>query len=525
MKINQYLLFYHPNKIISIYIYFFIIIVNLNISKSYLIFPIEYLPNENYKFYRDDIPENQEMIFQQIYYKNFITKINIGTPKKKHMFLIESNKNQYYISSKNPSKISDEESAEKKIDFFNLPYDELYDEDSSISYNENICKKSLQNIDHYNELCTAKDIMTFKNENRTFSKEFPIKIVRNHDENIPGILGLLINDSNFNSSRSLITELKSENLIEDYYWFFEFDEISPLDKKLKGRLIIGALPHLVFPEKYSIKNFRTKNNFYSPYKKTTWRMRLDKIYIDENIDLNINRADISLLYEFYNIIGTLEFHNIIKERFMNKLIEEKKCFKSNFSQNIYTNYNMTFYYCHKSAKDILYKNIPAIKMFSFDLSYIFELTKEELFYIKGDYIYFNIIFCTKEFNYWLMGQIFTTKYNFIFNTNKKQIGFYQKVNENFKNENINNNIKDKNSSLLIHVLIIVAIIFTCVGLFIGRRIFGLRRKIIVNELIEEQNYEYRTNSKINSNVLESSYKPIGNYKNKSIFEMTKKSNE
>ena len=525
MKINQYLLFYHPNKIISIYIYFFIIIVNLNISKSYLIFPIEYLPNENYKFYRDDIPENQEMIFQQIYYKNFITKINIGTPEKKHMFLIESNKNQYYISSKNPSKISDEESAEKKIDFFNLPYDELYDEDSSISYNENICKKSLQNIDHYNELCTAKDIMTFKNENRTFSKEFPIKIVRNHDENIPGILGLLINDSNFNSSRSLITELKSENLIEDYYWFFEFDEISPLDKKLKGRLIIGALPHLVFPEKYSIKNFRTKNNFYSPYKKTTWRMRLDKIYIDENIDLNINRADISLLYEFYNIIGTLEFHNIIKKRFMNKLIEEKKCFKSNFSQNIYTNYNMTFYYCHKSAKDILYKNIPAIKMFSFDLSYIFELTKEELFYIKGDYIYFNIIFCTKEFNYWLMGQIFTTKYNFIFNTNKKQIGFYQKVNENFKNENINNNIKDKNSSLLIHVLIIVAIIFTCVGLFIGRRIFGLRRKIIVNELIEEQNYEYRTNSKINSNVLESSYKPIGNYKNKSIFEMTKKSNE
>ena len=522
MKISQYLLFYHSNKIISIYIFFFIIIVNLNISKSYLIFPIEYLPNENYKFYKENMPQSQEIIFMQIYYKNFITKIDIGTPEKHHIFLIESNKNQFYVSSKNPPKIS-EETAEKKMDFFNFPYEELYNEDSSVSYNEITCKKSLQNIDHYNELCESKDAMTFKNENRTFSKDFPIKIVRNHDDNIPGILGLLVNDTNFNFSRSLITELKSENLIDDYYWFFDFDEISPLDKKLKGKLIIGALPHAIFPEKYSVQNFRTKSNFYSPYKKTTWRMRLDKIYIDENTDLNINRADISLVYEFYNIIGSFEFHSIIKKKFLNKLVEEKKCFISNFSQNIYTNYNMNFYYCHKSAKDILYKNIPAIKMFSFDLSYIFELTKEELFYIKGDYIYFNIIFCTKEFNYWIMGQIFTTKYNFVFNTNKKQIGFYQKVS--FKNENVNNNIKEKNNSLLIHALIIVALLFTCVGLFIGRKIFGLKRKIIVNELIEEQNYDYRTSGKINSNVLESSYRSIGNYNNKSIFEMTKKSND
>ena len=524
MKINPNLLFYHSNKITSIYIFIFIIIVNLNISKSYLIFPIEYLPNENYQFYKDNIPGNQEMFFQQIYYKNFITKFNIGTPEKKHIFLIESNKNQFYASSKNPPKITQEKS-EKKMDFFDFPYDELYDEDSSASYNENLCKKTLQNIDHYNELCTSKDIITFKNENRTFSKEFPINIVKNHDENIPGIIGLLVNDSNFNLSRSLITELKSENLIEDYYWFFDFDEISPLDKKLKGRLIIGDLPHVVFPEKYSIKTFRTKSNFYSPYKKATWRIRLDKIYIDGNANLNINRAEISLVYEFYNVVGSFEFHNIIKKMFMNGLLDEKKCFKSNFSQNIYTNYNMTFYYCHKSAKDILYKKIPAIKMFSFDLSYIFELTKEEIFYIKGDYIYLNIIFCTKEFNYWIMGQMFTTKYNFVFNTNKKQIGFYQKVNDNFKNENVNNNIKEKKDGLLIHTLVIVAIIFTCVGLFIGRKIFGLKRKIIVNELIEEQNYEYRASGKINSNVLESSYKPIGKYNNKSIFEMTKKYNE
>ena len=40
---------------------------------------------------------------------------------------------------------------------------------------------------------------------------------------------------------------------------------------------------------------------------------------------------------------------------------------------------MTFYYCYKSVKNILYDNIPAFKFFSFDLSFIFELAKEVLY--------------------------------------------------------------------------------------------------------------------------------------------------
>ena len=48
---------------------------------------------------------------------------------------------------------------------------------------------------------------------------------------------------------------------------------------------------------------------------------------------------------------------------MNKLIEEKKCFYTKFPQDITLLYNMTFYYCNKSAKNILYESIPAIKIF------------------------------------------------------------------------------------------------------------------------------------------------------------------
>ena len=125
-----------------------------------------------------------------------------------------------------------------------------------------------------------------------------------------------------------------------------------------------------------------------------------------------------------------------------------------------------------------------------------------------------------------MGQIFTTKYNFVFNTDKKQIGFYKNVNKTSKKENLNNYINNKNNNFLIIVIIFVAFIFTCIGLIIGRRIFGWKRKLIVNEIIEEHNYEYRTNNSYNkSYMIESNYIPIGDNNKNSIFEMTKKFND
>ena len=326
---------------ISTYIFIFLNIFNFNNVNSFLIFPLEYLQNENYKFYDDKIPDTPEKIFQQIYYKNFITKINIGKPQKNHIFLIDSNKDKFYISSITPTKIS--ENIEKSFNFYNFPEKELYNEKTSSSYNEGICKKALQNIDHYGEICVSKEQFIFRNKDEIFSKYFPLKLVRNHDGNIPGTIGLLLNDTLFNISRSFITELKSENLIDNYYWFFDIDEISILEKKVKGNLFIGGLPHEILPDKYSIKNYKTISNYYSPYQKSIWRIKLDKIYIESNSRYDFKNTIISISYEFYNIIGSFEFHTNIKNMFMNDLIKEKKCFKRNFSQNIYTNYNMSFY--------------------------------------------------------------------------------------------------------------------------------------------------------------------------------------
>ena len=204
---------------------------------------------------------------------------------------------------------------------------------------------------------------------------------------------------------------------------------------------------------------------------------------------------------------------------MDELINEKKCFYSNFSQNLYNNYNLTFYYCNKSIKNILYEKIPYIKFASNELNYIFELTKEELFYEKGDYIYFMILFCEFESNtYWITGQIFTSKYNFVFDANKKQIGFYKNSkNKEDKNDNKKEKrSKNKRNNILIIIIIGLCIIlfFTFIWLFLGKKIYGHRRKIIANELTDEIDYNYKINedNNIKTNKDEENYNISGNNK-------------
>ena len=86
-----------------------ILFISNNKIKSYLIFPLEYL---NYKYYNFKQFQIHEEIIQKIYYKNFVTKINLGTPLLNYLFFINSNDENYYITSINNSTINrDEQNA------------------------------------------------------------------------------------------------------------------------------------------------------------------------------------------------------------------------------------------------------------------------------------------------------------------------------------------------------------------------------------------------------------------------------
>ena len=500
-----------------------ILILNFDniIIYSFIIFPLEYLPKETYKFYKDNSGKSPEEIIQQIYYKNLITKIEIGTPPKSIPTFIKLNENKFHFTSINPSKLSIE--SNKPSNFYNFNKNELFNESLSSSYKENNCKEVSHLLNLYSEICDSKDIIIFHNSNgNLIQRVFPIKIVKNLDENIPGVIGLLFNNTNFQMNKSLITLLREENIIDSYYYFFSFEEIIPLENKIKGNLIIGGLPHEIFPEKYSLENFQYTNSYIAAFLSSRWRLSIDKTYLNEdNKDYKIANNLLTLSYDIYHIIGTYEFHDLIKDNFMDELIENQACFYSSFPQNINGNNDLHFYYCKKSIKDILYKNLNSIKFLSLNLDYTFELNKEELYYIKDNFIFLNILFSDLELTHWTMGQVFTTKYNFVFNTDQKTIGFY-------KNENIIINDSNSNNGYIVVICFFICIlVFTFLGVYIGKKIFRWNRKIIKNELIEELDYEYKVdkNNNIEQNIKQSNYKSIGKNKKTLYFEMKTKISE
>ena len=476
------------SKLINPYLFLFLLSICINNIKvnSYLIYPLEYLPDKNYKFIRDNnINEiSPEEAIQQLYFKNIITKIDMGNPIQKIPFLLETNKRHFYLASSNPSIKSNEQG--KNSEYYQFTNNELYNELLSSSYKNNTCEVVYHMTYGYSEICDSNDTLHFNINNTNVDQEFRFKLVKNNDGNISGSIGLLYHDSNYEFTRGFITELKRANLTDNYYWFFNFDVFSPLEKKLKGQFILGGLPHEIFPKKYSEEDLITTSSAEVRLAGLAWRLNFNKIYIDnkeDKITVFENQA-MTFNYEIYNVISSMKFQFEIRDLIMDELIAQNKCFCSNFSQNIYSSYNLTFYYCLKSAKDILYKKIPSIKFSSVELSHIFELTKEELFYEKGDYIYFMIFFGGITFNYFSLGQMFTTKFNFVFNTFYQEIGFYKTENSKGIMEK---KIKSNEIPYLYIVIVLIPFISLFVGFLIGKTVFGKRtKKQNAKELNEEK---------------------------------------
>ena len=450
------------NKKRFFFIIFIIFIIFLTTKvNSYLIFPVDYLPTKNYKFikngYNLDTKEKSEFM-QQLFFKHLITKFEIGTPAKSQMLIINTDSNQYYLDTLTPPQKIQEKC--KISDFLQFEDKEFFAEGSSSSYNEEKCEPMIHEYKESDEICYSKEKIKFNIDGKSEIKEFPIKLIKNHDETKPGIIGLNFNNSLSYSERSFLSELKKENLVKDYYWFFDFEKISPLEQNIKGNLIIGDLPHNIYPEKYPEDSYiKTNSNRNSAF----WSIKMDKIYIENKTEeFNLDNNDVALFYEFYPSIGSREFYNKIRENFMDKLVEEKKCFTGTFSQNIYSYEDILFYYCNKSAKNILYENLPNINFESKKFKKIFQLTKEELFYTKGNYIYFMVLFFPKQFYGWALGQIFTLKYNFVFHTDNNLIVFYDTVNA--PQESI---IDFKKKSHVWTFIIITSLAFLFIGIIIG----------------------------------------------------------
>ena len=269
-----------------------------------------------------------------------------------------------------------------------------------------------------------------------------------------GILGLNLKNQLDKESDNLLYNLKKKNLISNYIWTYEFID----DKEEKGNLIIGEFPHNYNPKKYKEELLKYTNvEIFGSY--IDWYILFNDIKIG-NYSIDIRKVLLSL--NFGLIKGTKQLEEIlINNYFKGKKYEKRK-------ENIYT------YYCFDDKSII--DNFPSINFYIKEFNETFILKKEDLFTEYNKMYYLNIFFLDYDENvpYWILGNIFLKKYQFIFNFDRRTIGYYSRINNNSKN----------NFLIILFIIILIIILISLVYFYFKLTKKRKKRQNEINDIYE-----------------------------------------
>ena len=464
-----------------------IFLLYINNLYSIIVLPLDTLTRENYRLmYETNSPKD---IMDQENRKTFFTTFEIGSPIQKVPLIIKPKKNFYFITSIYPLINTTINKEFKNFNFskkFFEKYD-FYNETKSNSKFINWCRES----EYYDaeECCSVNDsILLYRSvnmENKNININF--ELMRNVEDNITGEIGLIIYDEVGRSYNTFLGILKSNRLIKNYNWYFDFSKWN--DEK--GKIVIGSFPHEDYPNLYSDYDLLfTQSNSLSRF--SYMEMKFNKVYIREN----------NALIYYYNELAELRFDSniIVGDNYYEKyllskidyFLKNKKCFNDTLKDLEYYS-SFSFYYCanEKDIKNRLNEIITPIYFYSNDFNNTFEITNSDILFEKGDYIYIGILFndITRK---WSLGKVFSLKYKFVFDQDNKKIGFYKGIKEVKDNPNKNMNY---GIILKIMILIILCIIFIFLGIKIGK-ILSKSRKKRANELLDEYDYSERDGENI-----------------------------
>ena len=312
-------------------------------------------------------------------------------------------------------------------------------------------------------------------------------------------IGLMIpNEYNTIPDISFIFQLKKQKLINEYNFMINYTN----SEKGEGEFIIGNCPHIYDDNKYKQKYYTTS---YAIEKPNYWIYALNFDEININGNENIGKGQGKFLNDFGLIVGSVKYYEYIYNKYFEKKIKEKKCFKENVSVNIEWREgekNYEYFYCNKNLlkeKDI--KEIGNIKFIHKEMNYTFEFNYKELFYEKNEYYIFKIIFNHKNNFYWIFGKPWFEKYLMIFNQDSKTIGHYYYIENNKLEENKN---KDKINWILMVIILILILFIIAIGVWIIHYFKKESRKKRINEIKDEFDYtqenDYKKNNLINDSL-------------------------
>ena len=289
--------------------------------------------------------------------------------------------------------------------------------------------------------------------------------------------------------------------INSFYWTIKYNNLNSINNidDDEGFFSIGDPPHVYDPDNYRKNNF-IEFNIESGYSSLYWGIKFNEIYLNKSNCIYLKKYFVAhncLFYPEINIIlGTIEYYNTIKKEFFNdfllaKICFEKKIFISRINSTVINGLSGEYViiFCDKNKVeeygiDKFYLDFPSVNFYHRLMNYTFVFKGNELFYEdkKENKIYFLISKKNNEVDQWIFGKIFMKKYQVIFNSEMKTIGFYININSNDKNI-------DNNFSLYRNIKIIALILFSCLVLIIAillgykyKKTFFTKNRIIVKEL-------------------------------------------
>ena len=201
-----------------------------------------------------------------------------------------------------------------------------------------------------------------------------------------------------------------------------------------------------------------------------WDFQVDDIKV--GLDVLYGTKTINIDIESNVIYGTREYLYFVNDTYFESFLDYKECWFEVASDQFNNKYD--YYVCNKEFKPSFFPNLTFISK-DFNASFVF--TYRDLFIEKNNNYYFLVIFNQKRdtiYN-WVLGKQFLEKYPFVFDQERKIIGYYTQV-------------LPKKFNWKILILIFIACLVFIFGMIFGYSLIKKPRKKRANELLDDYDY-------------------------------------
>ena len=376
---------------------------------------------------------------------DIITDISIGSPSQNFETLIQFNQYNFYISGSNTSN-------------------HKYDETKSSSYQ----KKEDPKIFHGEIFIKGQNSTEKIKIGDNKFNDFPFLLITEGKNNEISSIGLKPN-TNIKSNKdiNIIAQLKLAKIINSYTFTIIFNKKEE-KKEQKGEIIIGGFPH-----EFNTEQFKAMNYYQTHLVERLsvfWDFQVDDIKV--GLDVLYGTKTISIDIESNVIYGTREYLYFVNDTYFESYLQYKECWFEVASDQF--NNKFDYYVCNKEFKPSFFPNLTFISK-DFNASFVF--TYRDLFIEKNNNYYFLVIFNQKRdtiYN-WVLGKQFLEKYPFVFDQERKIIGYYTQV-------------LPKKFNWKIFILIFVVCLVFIFGMIFGYSLIKKPRKKRANELLDDYDY-------------------------------------